>query len=858
MTFIGCAGLQLGQSMLRAGWDYRIFERAAGPGSFYAQYPVHRKLISLNKRYTGRTDPDFNLRHDWNSLLDADDTVVPMPNRTDERWPHADTLRQYLVDFAHEQERGGRVAYNSTVVKITRLAPDVVAGRSGQTRRFTLQLQHAVDGSAAEPAKIDTDVACGVVVMAMGLGEPNVPMSQVDGIEHTEQYADLPPTGESFKGLAVAVLGAGNAAFETADVLSRHTSYVHMWKGRSTSPTQAGFTSWESRYVGGVRAINAALFDSYLLKSLDGLATHALTADNAVIRPCGYRNGTAHKLCMWPKAAPARSGTGGPDEPTVQLGDYSPRDRDSAAFVTRLGNRRVRPSESTVPADKGQMLVGRSGELHPTDIDPQARPVTRGGVAHDIESVVVRVDDLTPGTVDEYAAFSRAAGTPFPLRYDRIISCLGWKQGFQSLFDPGEAPRVQPGGKFAVLSAEYESTVPGLYVAGAAAHGKDYRRSAGGFIHGFRYTARSLHKILAVKYEGVPWPDRTVIHDVANWDGSVGLDRHGCNRGDFDAWSGDGPDELPSCMTDAPRSPFTRLLRKLFDRINVASGPYQMIGVLGDGVVFRCPSPAEAAHGIAADPNGLVAEYMEDTPRDYFAATYAGLPRLFWSFGYGKQRQTLDESREVGTLFQVHLWFYPGDCAGTSAANTSTGVSDKEVFRLMETLHTSWNSFPLRYWTGRWLHSHIRGLRAGHVGDLSDSDRALSDSAARTDRGQRGSKVELDDSTAEAHHESLPANDSHAVAVMDYKYAPEELRGWASGGHVDVVVTNTRDFAVVVWRSRYATGDAFEQVALLEAGIGGRWESHEHERWQVDSFGGELIATWAVDLAHGIVQDFVL
>eukprot|EP01050_Picozoa_sp_SAG11_P007710 SAG11_NODE_652_length_7925_cov_3.950166_8_plen_82_part_00 len=46
---------------------------------------------------------------------------------------------------------------------------------------------------------------------------------------------------------------------------------------------------------------------------------------------------------------------------------------------------------------------------------------------------------------------------------------------------------VQPTGKFPALTAEYESVnVEGLFVAGAASHGRDHRRGAGGFIHGFR------------------------------------------------------------------------------------------------------------------------------------------------------------------------------------------------------------------------------------------------------------------------------------------------------------------------------------------------------------------------------------
>ena len=43
-------------------------------------------------------------------------------------------------------------------------------------------------------------------------------------------------------------------------------------------------------------------------------------------------------------------------------------------------------------------------------------------------------------------------------------------------------------------------------VAGTSTHSVDYRRSAGGFIHGFRYTTRSLFRHLEWRYHQVPWP----------------------------------------------------------------------------------------------------------------------------------------------------------------------------------------------------------------------------------------------------------------------------------------------------------------------------------------------------------------
>jgi NADPH-dependent 2,4-dienoyl-CoA reductase/sulfur reductase-like enzyme len=48
----GPGGLQLGHLLLEAGRDHVIFEKAASAGSFFERNPVHRRLISLNKRFT--------------------------------------------------------------------------------------------------------------------------------------------------------------------------------------------------------------------------------------------------------------------------------------------------------------------------------------------------------------------------------------------------------------------------------------------------------------------------------------------------------------------------------------------------------------------------------------------------------------------------------------------------------------------------------------------------------------------------------------------------------------------------------------------------------------------------------------
>ena len=47
--------------------------------------------------------------------------------------------------------------------------------------------------------------------------------------------------------------------------------------------------------------------------------------------------------------------------------------------------------------------------------------------------------------------------------------------------------------KYPGIKHTYEAqNVPGLYFAGTSTHSLDYRKSAGGFIHGFRYTSKEL------------------------------------------------------------------------------------------------------------------------------------------------------------------------------------------------------------------------------------------------------------------------------------------------------------------------------------------------------------------------------
>jgi hypothetical protein len=55
---------------------------------------VKRQLISINKVFTGRGDPEYNLRHDWNSLLNEEGLLFK--NYSASYYPSADDLVKYV------------------------------------------------------------------------------------------------------------------------------------------------------------------------------------------------------------------------------------------------------------------------------------------------------------------------------------------------------------------------------------------------------------------------------------------------------------------------------------------------------------------------------------------------------------------------------------------------------------------------------------------------------------------------------------------------------------------------------------------------------------------------------------------
>ncbi len=243
----GPAGLQLAYFLQRAGRDYVVLDASDHAGSFFSRYPRHRTLLSINKRATGRDDPEFNLRHDWNSLV-CDDPELRVTELTEDYFPSADVLVEYLGAFA---------ARYALPIHFERRVASVDRDAQGTFH---------VDCEGGERY----EAAC--VVVATGVGKPHIP--EVPGIELATGYETMSVEPKDYWNKNVLILGKGNSAFETADSLIPTAAVVHM-----VSPTPV-MLAWDTRFVGHVRAVNNNFLDTYHLKS-----------QNAII------DGHIHEMC---------------------------------------------------------------------------------------------------------------------------------------------------------------------------------------------------------------------------------------------------------------------------------------------------------------------------------------------------------------------------------------------------------------------------------------------------------------------------------------------------------------------------------------------------------------------------------
>jgi thioredoxin reductase len=233
----GPAGLQLAALLEADGKrDYLVLEAAEAPGAFFARYPRHRQLISINKPHTGTDDPELNLRLDWNSLL-SDDPALRFTGYTERYFPDADVMVRYLADFAAKTE--AKVRYDTRVTRVSKR--DGVFEVSAGSQEFTARW----------------------LIVATGVSKAYEPA--IPGFDLAEGYDVMPVDPRDFLDQRVLIIGKGNSAFETAENLMETTTLIHV------AGPSAVRMAWRTHYVGHLRAVNNNFLDTYQLKSANAI-----------------------------------------------------------------------------------------------------------------------------------------------------------------------------------------------------------------------------------------------------------------------------------------------------------------------------------------------------------------------------------------------------------------------------------------------------------------------------------------------------------------------------------------------------------------------------------------------------------
>jgi hypothetical protein len=127
-----------------------------------------------------------------------------------------------------------------------------------------------------------------------------------------------------------------------------------------------------------------------------------------------------------------------------------------------------------------------------------------------LDGDVKRIERQADGTYLVTVSFARAEEVTKDIPYDRVIVCTGFRFD-ASIFAPECRPALTIADRFPALTPAYESLdVPDLYFAGTLTQSRDFKRGTSGFIHGFRYGVRALHRILESRYHGGEWPSRSL------------------------------------------------------------------------------------------------------------------------------------------------------------------------------------------------------------------------------------------------------------------------------------------------------------------------------------------------------------
>lgn len=237
----GPAGIQLGYFFEKSGEEYIILEGSESVGNFFSKYPKQRKLISINKKNVFPIHEN-SLRHDWNSLINSERFYL----KSEDYYPNADDYVEYLSEFSKKFNLKIKL---STMIKRIDKKDD----------KFILEDENNIM------------YECINLFIGTGVSPKKQPKEIYDKVRELYpnckviEYSNMPLDLEMYKKKSVAIIGAGNAALETANYLNKVTESINIF-GYAKS-------AWQTHYPGNIRSINLGFLDTFFLKQGNSIWT---------------------------------------------------------------------------------------------------------------------------------------------------------------------------------------------------------------------------------------------------------------------------------------------------------------------------------------------------------------------------------------------------------------------------------------------------------------------------------------------------------------------------------------------------------------------------------------------------------
>jgi hypothetical protein len=361
----GPASLQCAYFFKKYNINYLIIERNDKCGSFFDKYPHGGNLISINKVNTGNENEDFNLRHDWNSLLNDENFLFK--DYSDKFYPDKESLVNYLNDFYKKFDLN--IVFNNNVTSIVK-----------EYDQYIINIENNIK------------YVCNKLIIATGLSKPNIPNYIINVKDKIKHYYDYEKNYflnknnlEEFKNKNVLILGGGNSSYELANIINEVSSSIFI--------VGKNIRNWSitSHYAGDLRTIYIPFLDTFLLKSLNAIDYNEI------------------------------------------LNEYN----------------LVIEQENTNEKYKISINIDDLPNIKKVDMIENGRNL-----------------------------------------YDKIILCTGWKFD-TSIFNFNLDMTLN--NKYPNIKTNFESiNNNNLFFIGSLMHSLDYRKSSGGFIHGFRYMIKSF------------------------------------------------------------------------------------------------------------------------------------------------------------------------------------------------------------------------------------------------------------------------------------------------------------------------------------------------------------------------------